>query len=182
MIGTIDEMAPLMHESNATLVAALIGVFGALLGVVLTILFEGYRRKKEAVEKIKPIVINHDDSEVRQIDSNEFVFEAEEGFSIGKIIGSFKNTDNGILFIDYIKTETKTYLPKQHSTVDKDTLFRIILYNIDGETFKQCLIICHDVSHNYYQFKARFDLNMPELDRITLISSEPERIRIKEKR
>lgn len=42
MISTIDEMTPIMNESNATLVSALIGVFGALLGVVITLLFENY--------------------------------------------------------------------------------------------------------------------------------------------
>ena len=63
MICTIDELTPIMHESNATLLAALIGVFGALLGVIATSVIENKRRRKDLNDKAKPIIINYQNTE-----------------------------------------------------------------------------------------------------------------------
>ena len=180
MISTIDEMTPIMNESNATLVSALIGVFGALLGVVITLLFENYRRRKEQIDKAKPILINY----IHNDDSKKLMGYAFKSDSTDNnhIIGCFKNTDNGVLFLDYVETETKKYYYKNNSAVDKNSVFLLGLYGLSGETLKKCTIYCHDIYGTSYKYNAKFTPDSPGIfNKITLIDSEPQRIKRRRK-
>lgn len=180
MNSTVDEIQKLIPESYATLVAALIGVFGALLGVVITLLFENYRRRKERIDKAKPILINyiHNDASKKLMG---YAFKSDSTDN-KHIIGCFKNTDNGVLFLDYVETETKKYFYRNNSAVDKNFVFLLGLYGLSGETLKKCTIYCHDVYGTSYKYNAKFRLNSPDnFNRIILIDSEPERVKWRRK-
>lgn len=165
-----------MHESNATLVAALIGVFGALLGVIVTSVIENRRRKKNLYDKAKPIIINYQNTETLTSKTRTpYVFKSDNE-SKGSIIGTFKNTDNGILFLDYIKTETKTYMPKHVIAIDKNTVFEIKLCGLEGETMKECTLYCHDIYRNKYLYNASFTSDSWQFNMISLIDGEPTKV------
>ena len=176
MINTIDEMVPIMHESNATLIAALIGVFGALLGVLITLLVESKLRRKELKDKAKPIVINYIHNDTAEKPSG-YIFKSDSTDS-DCIIGCFKNTDNGVLFLDYVETETKRYHYNNNSAIDKNTVFLIELKGISGETLKKCVIYCHDIYGTPYKYSAKFTpQTASKFNDITLIDSEPQRVK-----
>lgn len=137
--------------------SAVIGGILALIGVFITLSHERKERKKEQKEKVKPIVINYMANAAKN-DSCvlRFLFVADDKPSSSDVIGVFKNTDNGILFIDYIETETKKYYTPHSSVVDKNTVFYIYLQISDGETFKKCVIHCHDVFETKYFYEVEF--------------------------
>ena len=91
--------------------------------------------------------------------------------------GYFKNSDNSVVFLDYVKTETKEYWPIEKSTIaiDKGEYFSILLSNIAGETLKDCTIICHDIFENSYQFRAKFTIDEKLHNDIILENSLPEK-------
>ena len=149
--------------------SALIGGLLALLGVLITLCREKEELKKERIEKAKPILNNYS---LTAVDRSNFVpvfvFKSNEGENINILEGVFKNTDNGIAFIDYIKTETKTYMPVDSVTVDKNMVFRIQLKNITGESLKFCSIFCHDIYGTKYSYKASFKSNGSGADSIII--------------
>lgn len=142
--------------------AALVGVIGTLLGVLIAACIENMRRRKELVNRVKPILINY---MRHQIEGEKIVSKylfVSEGDDSKDITGVFKNTANGILFFDCIITDTKIYLPKYSATVDKDTAFYLILRNIEGESLKKCQIYCHDILGTQYYYNAHFNFSGKE--------------------
>ena len=159
-----------LNENIAVLMAALIGVLGTLLGVIITSCIENKRRRKELIFMNIPIIVNWSIYN----DSNAITIALEsEGEYSDSITGVFKNTNNGIAFIDYVKTETKTYYPVNCSTVDKNTVFNLLLRRIGGETLKKCTIFCHDVFGNSYYYTAHFCFDTPCDNQIILEDSIP---------
>lgn len=139
------------------ILSVLIGGLLTLLGVGITLKYETKKRKEEQIDKAKPIIINYM-SDV--IDKNQYtpryIFSNDEE-TVGKeITGIFKNTDNGILFFEYIETETKKYYPQQSSAVDKNTVFYLTLNIVIGETLKKCIFHCHDILGTKYYYEASF--------------------------
>lgn len=139
------------------LLSALIGGFLALLGVFLTLRHEQKERKAEQVDKAKPIVINYMS---HAIDKNTSIpklrFVADKDSKGHMVTGVFKNTDNGILFFDYIETEKHRYYPQHSSAVDKNTVFIVFLEIVNGETFQNCIFYCHDIFETQYYYEASF--------------------------
>ena len=124
-------------QNSGALISALISVFGALLGVIIMLIVEGHRRKTEEKAKAKPIVINYSLGHVMKKEEGfpNYIFESE-GDCEATITGVFKNTDNGILFIDFIDTENKRYCSKHPVVVDKNTIFHITLSGVNGDSLK----------------------------------------------
>lgn len=176
MNSTVDEIQKVIPESYATLVAAIIGVFGALLGVAITFMIENHRRRKELVDKAKPIMINYLNTETLTSRTRTPYLFVSDGKSKESINGTFKNTDNGILFLDYIKTETKTYMPKHVVAIDKNTVFEIMLRGLQGETLKECKFYCHDIYGNKYYYNALFTTDLWQFNQISILDGEPTRI------
>ena len=140
--------------------SAVIGGILALIGVFITLSHERKERKKEQKDKVKPIIINYMANTARKdTQALKFLFEADEKPRSRDIIGVFKNTDNGILFIDYIETETKKYYTEHSSVVDKNTVFYIYLSITNGETLKKCIIHCHDIFGTKYYYEGRFNFS-----------------------
>lgn len=152
-----DWMKSWVYQNSAVLIAALIGVFGALAGVIITAYIENGRRRKELLDKAKPIIINHPINAVPdRAHIPHYVFRNSTDKDEDEFYGLFKSTDNGIVFLDSIETETRQYLPQRNSAVDKNTVFIIALHIVQGETLKQCRICCHDIFGNKYYYDAEF--------------------------
>ena len=150
-------MCGLFSDVIVPLLSTAIGAFVSLLGVIITLKNEQKALKKERIEKLKPILINYTCAfagEESVIPKYMFVSDGEKVDAT--ITGVFKNTDNGILFFDKIVTESKTYIPQDNSTVDKNTVFLLELHNIAGETLKFCRIYCRDILGNEYYYDAEF--------------------------
>lgn len=142
------------------LISAIIGGGLTLAGVVVTINWETKQKKQEEIEKVKPIIINYD---YAAIESNErfpiFNFYAvDDSVKTEHVFDClFKNTDNGILFFDYIESERKKYLTFDGAAVDKNTVFCVIIRNIIGESLKGFKIYCHDILGNEYYYEAKYN-------------------------
>ena len=162
-------------QNSATVFSALVGVFGALVGVIISTIIENKRRRKEEIAKAKPIIINYNPYQISNQKSTTKIFFSSDGKKDDSIsiVSTFKNTDNGIAFFDVIETETKKYYPRDNSTVDKNTVFYIFLTNIEGESLKKCMIHCHDIFGTPYCYVAEFRFNQTKDSQIHLISDTP---------
>ena len=159
----------------AVIISALIGVAGALLGVIITLIAEHIRRKKEQIASAKPILINYAVNQLTNKDKTPRFSFYSEGSNTQTISGLFKNTSNAMIFLEYIKTETKEYYPDDSTTIDKNTEFYIDLLHIDGESLKQCKIFCYDIYNNAYYFQAHFDFNSQRTSNIIIDDSIPKK-------
>ena len=137
--------------------SAVVGGLLALIGVYITLKREQKKRKEEQIEKAKPIIINY---MLHAVDNKhpypKYIFSNTEKTTDKDITGIFKNTDNGILFFDYIETETKKYYPQHSSAVDRNTVFFVSIKIVNGETFKKCIFHCHDIFGTKYYYEASF--------------------------
>ena len=159
MISTYDQMASFMPESNATLVAAIIGVIGALLGVIVTLFFENKRRRKETIDRARPIIINYLNDSTIDNSLTTYTLKSDTCDS-DNVFGSFKNTDNGILFLDYVDLGNKRYTPQLFAVVDTNTAFSILLQGTGGASFdKPCKLVCHDIFGNKYSYSLMLAKN-----------------------
>lgn len=160
----------------AVIASALIGVLGTLLGVLITSIVEYKRRKIEQIEKAKPILINYALNQLTNKDKTPWFSFLADDDSSGSVSGLFKNTSNAILFLDYVKTETKHYYPNDSTTIDRNTEFYIDLQHIGNESLKQCKIFCHDIYNNDYYFQAHFDLDYQRTSNIIIDDSMPKKV------
>ena len=139
------------------LASAGIGGLLALVGVRITLKHEKKERKEEQIDKAKPIVINYMQLATdKSCSYPKYVFSNDEKAVDKGITGIFKNTDNGILFFDYIETETKKYYPQHSSAVDKNTVFYVNIKIVNGETLKKCVFHCHDIFGTKYYYEVSF--------------------------
>ncbi len=154
--------------------SAFIGGLLALLGVYLTLAHDRKERNVERIDKAKPILVNSVAHVLRDVEGVPKLLCRSEGETSKKtVFGCFKNTDNGILFIDNITTETKTYIPENCSTIDKDTHFYLIFYIVNGETLKTCRINCHDIFGKKYYYDGVFDLTPGSENQIVIGNIQP---------
>lgn len=153
-----------MGEINSGLwFSVIIALIGGLLGVIVTICYENYQRKKERIEQVKPIIINTTLT-IAQNSGNLFLYDFEaKGSCSTTVTGFYKNSDNGILLFDFILTDNKSYFPIDGATVDKNSFFGINLCLENGETLKKLKIYCHDIYDNHYCYDGHFnfDTNKP---------------------
>ena len=160
-------------ENAAILVSAAIGVIGALLGVIITQIVENRRRRKELIDKAKPIVINYTtERSIAEHSVTSYYFETDDD-GAGMASSLFKNTDNGILFIDHIETQKKKYYPAQVATADKNTVFKVFLPVTKGENFENCALFGRDIYGNLYRYNCRFDFEKDIEHEIVIVDSMP---------
>lgn len=163
-------------QNSAALISACIGVIGALVVNIIMQAVQSRKRKQEVIDKAKPIVINCAYSQINKSGVMYYHFVAE-GQRIDNIVGVFKNTGNGILFIDYIDTGYGKYYPVQNSTVDKDTEFCIVVEMVNKQTLDEKLVIyCHDIFGTKYYFDAHFDFEIGSNSQIVIDDSMPKPI------
>lgn len=157
-----------------TAISAFIGGLIALVGVVITLRHEAEVQKKERIDRAKPIMINYPARAVPERGRvPHYHFRASEDISPSELYGVFKNTDNAVLFLDSIETETKQYFPQRNSAVDKNAAFIIALHIVEGETLKQCRIHCHDIFGHKYFYEAEYDYDNDREKRILVGNIQP---------
>lgn len=161
------------------LIPLITALIGGLVGVIFTIKWENQQKEKEKIDNAKPIIINYmghqaqDNSRVAR-----YFFESKDDTIYGNInrqtiYGVFKNTNNGILFIDYIETGVKEYYPFSNATVDRNTAFYIVLQRIYGETLTKCIIHCHDIYNTAYCYNAHFCFDDSTQSQIIIDDNQP---------
>lgn len=166
-----------MIENSGELIAALIGATATIIAVVLTIRMESKQRRKDDITKAKPILINYFSiDKISQQKLPRYIFQSESD-DTEKIYGSFKNTDNAIIFIDYIKTETKIYTNNRSVAIDKNIVFLLAIRGLKGETLKECKIYCHDIYGNKYLYNAEFRNEPEKYSKLSLVDNEPKIIK-----
>lgn len=176
-----------MCDSTATIIAGVIGFVGALIGAIATIIavrftinFESKRRKQDLIDQAKPILINYSDDIITSEDYKKipqiylFSNNNENGQPLG---GTLKNTNNGILFLDYVKGKKNSYFPKLSSVIDRNTVFLFYVMLVNGESIDYFEIYCHDIYGNKYKYIAR--INSEYDNRLELENSEPISIKMK---
>ncbi len=155
------------------LISALIGGGLTLAGVIVTIKWEAKQKKQEEIEKVKPIIICVEEQSIKR---DEKIYDCEfysNGDSDETLCGVFKNTDNGILFLDMLESELKTYRPHRVITVDKNTYFRIILINVIGESLEELKLYCHDIFGNKYIYEMDSSFEPIESNNVVIKELQP---------
>lgn len=170
-----------MCESTATIIAGVIGFFGALIGaaatiiaVRLTITSNSKQQKQDLINQAKPILINYNDELIKIDDYRtlpQVYLYLNGNESDDAICGTYKNTNNGILFLDYVKTKSNVYYPKLSSVIDRNTVFQIYVMLVKGEKLDFWEIYCHDIYGNNYKYVAK--INTKYDNRLELVNSEP---------
>ena len=172
-------MTPIMHESNATLVAALIGAAVAFLGLIVTEIIAYCRRKNDQIVNTKPILINFLNGSITNNPLTTYTFKSDSSDNID-IIGSFKNTDNGIMFLDYVDIGTKRFKPDVFAVVDKNTTFSIQLQGLGGASFdNEIKLYFHDIHGNQYYYRLKQTTSSRKYIRIALVDDEPQKVKRK---
>lgn len=161
------------NEIITPLLSTILGGILALIGSFITFRHETKRQHSEEIDRVKPIIINYDRRQISDgSHTAKYIFE-DETKSSKALISTFKNTDNGLLFFDYIKTENKIYYPKNNSAVDKDIPFFIQLNVSNGETFKSCALFCHDIYGTKYYYPAHFNFGTDGASKIVIDNIMP---------
>lgn len=174
MISTPDQMTPIMNENNTALLSAVIGAAVALFGVIITEIITSCRRKKDKIENAKPIIINYLNESVTTNPLTTYIFRSDSGDTTD-ITGSFKNTDNGLLFLDYVDIGSKRFNPKVFAVVDKNTEFSITLQGLGGASLdNEIRLYFHDVFGNPYYYRLNQTGSSRKYIRIALADDEPQ--------
>ena len=149
------------------LCAAVIGGGLTLFGVWLTM--RGQNKKDEAKRKaeVRPWIFSCEE----HIPENKKIYSVvpDTGCSCSfPIAGNIKNTENGILILDCVKSKYCHYLPNGDSVVDKNTSIELLIYPADKkENLEEVYLYIRDVYGNRYRYKIA--VNGP---RFTLGESE----------
>ena len=151
------------------LASAVIGGLIALGGVIITLRTEATARKQERIDNAKPIMINYPSRAIPdQAHVPHYHFWASDDTELKKLYGAFKNTDNGIMFLDSFESESKQYLPQRNSAVDKNEAFIIVLHAPKGETLTKWRIHCHDIYGTKYYYDAEYGQDNDKQQRILI--------------
>ena len=154
------------HES---LTGAILGALISFCGTITVLKYELKKHKAERMEKIKPILINYKCANGQERESlPKYVFSSENDGHNSMLSGVFKNTDNGIVFIDNICSNGKIFEPKYNATIDKNTTFLIEIENIHGTSFNECKLYCHDIMGNKYYYNLSLEPNYNRQDKLKI--------------
>ena len=134
------------------LFSALIGGGLTLLGVFLTI--KDQNKKEEIARKAaaRPWIYS--------CEERHFLCNPKLTYSMGvktpisreiTLTGKIKNTDNGLLFLECVKSEKATYYPNGCNVVEKNTIFELMVYLLAGvENLRDVKLYINDIYGNRY--------------------------------
>ena len=138
--------------------SALFGGGLTLLGVWLTI--KDQSKKEETARKAaaRPWIFSCE-SEYSPDGHAECIMVPDADSSNARITGNIKNTDNGILILDYIKSEHVIYKPNNSNfVVEKNSKIELLVFLKDGvETLKDLYLYIKDVYGNQYRYELILD-------------------------
>lgn len=135
------------------LLSALIGGGMTLLGVWLTLKYQ--REKDDEINKLKykPFFYETLPSENDRLNSRQIQLVSNEHYSMKNLRQiPIRNSDNGVLLIEYLKTENKIYKPLYGKIVEKNAYCVLCVYFDDGENLKNMLLSVTDVLGNRYMY------------------------------
>ncbi len=70
------------------------------------------------------------------------------------IVGEIKNTDNGLMLLECVKSEKVTYYPDGCNVVDKNTTFKLVVYLENKiETLRDIKLYIKDIYGNGYCYE-----------------------------
>lgn len=140
-----------------SLISALIGGVFALIGVLITIIWERKKISEEKKESSNPFFAIIDLGDSRVIDSNNhvFVFSTDGCYSDTKtrLIANFVNSDKVEFIIDKISINNKNYYPFRKELISKGMAFIIKLNYEDDIKKYDVLMYITDISHNKRTYK-----------------------------
>lgn len=140
------------------LFCAIIGGFVTLLGVKWTIKNEKEQDRKNKKLEIKPIFYRIDPFQ-QYFDDNtmELFFRYNpSGLMKKEISGTFKNTDQAIMKIDYIEYDNRRYYPQNGNVVDKNVIFELRILTNKISKNRKIVLKVEDVLENVYFYKMIF--------------------------
>ena len=123
-----------------------------LLGVFLTI--KDQNKKEEIARKAaaRPWIYS--------CEERHFLCNPKLTYSMGvktpisreiTLTGKIKNTDNGLLFLECVKSEKATYHPNGCNVVEKNTIFELTVYLLAGvENLRDVKLYINDIYGNRY--------------------------------
>lgn len=135
------------------LVSALIGGGLTLVGVIFTIRSQN---KKDYIAKkasARPWIFSC--TKYLPGDSKIYSMYPDMGFSPNMFIsGIIKNTDNGILILNYVQSETTKYTPNDDNVVEKNSSIQLVIYlKNQVETLKDLHLYIKDIYGNQYRYQ-----------------------------
>lgn len=140
-----------------SLISALLGGFFALLGVIITIIWERIKIHQEKQESANPFFAMIDLGDTRVIDSNNhvFIFSKNECFDHREphLQANFINSGKTEFLIEKISINNENYFPIRKELISKDMAF-MIKFNYE-EDIKENDVLMHviDVNHNKRVYK-----------------------------
>ena len=136
------------------LCSVLLGGGLTLLGVWLTI--KDQRKKEEAARKAsaRPWIFSCE-NEILPPEHMDCIMVPDYCEANTRIGGNIKNTDNGILILDHVKSQKTIYRPNNGDiVVEKNaTAELLIFFNDSVESLQELFLIIRDVYGNCYQYE-----------------------------
>ena len=136
-------------------ICALISGILTIIGVGLTIKHENKKSKHVLKLSNKPIFYRIDpNQEYNYKIAHDYQFNFYSNKKLKDICGIFKNTDNAILFLNYISVDGNKYFPSFGNVIDKNEIFNIyVCSEIDVSSKSEVIMSIYDILNNEYKYK-----------------------------
>ena len=137
------------------LISAIVGGLITLVGVNRTIKYTKESTQERDRLAVRPYMINLLKPKLTGCTTFYFSPLADDELLGKTFVGSFENSDNGLLKIICIQTEKAIYYPKTDYVVNKGKAFLIYWELSKSETLKDMKIIYQDVFENEYVYQLK---------------------------
>lgn len=133
--------------------SALFGGGLTLLGVWLTIRDQSKKEETARKAAARPWIFSCEEY-IPQDKKTYFMVPDSDDSEDMFIAGNIKNTDNGILILDCVESETVRYTPDGDNVVDKNSAIELVIHLKNRvETLKGLHLYIKDVYGNRYCYK-----------------------------
>lgn len=134
--------------------SALLGGGLTLIGVYLTLWKQDRKDAETRKLSVKPWIFSYEHVYLPS-DHMECIMIPDSDISNAQIAGNIKNTDNGILILDYVESADTVYKPNNSSfVVEKNSVIELIIFLKDKvETLKSMSLYVKDIYGNQYRYE-----------------------------
>ena len=141
------------------LISALFGGFLTLLGVKMTITAQNKKEDIARKASVRPWIFTCEEHVPG--DKKTYAMEAEPNHNErGFIAGNIRNTDNGLLILDYVESRTVQYVPTGDKVVDKNSSIELVIFLKDKvETLEGFHLYIRDIYDNRYRYSLIMEGN-----------------------
>lgn len=136
------------------LCSALLGGGLTLIGVYLTLKKQDKKDAEVRKLSVRPWIFSYEHVYLTS-EHTKCIMVPDCDSSNAQIAGNIKNTDNGILILDYVESEDAIYKPDNSSfVVEKNSVIELIIILKDKvETLKSISLYVKDIYGNQYRYK-----------------------------